>query len=213
MTKFNLDSLPKCGAKTRNGKPCKRYGNKVNGRCKLHGGRSTGAKTKEGKLAVRVNALLNEFTWYCNNRFYMKIKKSDMHNGILAYLELIELTNMKALELKDEVYKIVEQYHVELEMSKYYITMREGADALIIIQSALDHYYKDTAAQHLYFHVYTPLYPSPFFDRLEGSKAQQDKEMQILIRTAKKKGDYYTSRACPNTMRKTIKNHITAQEH
>ncbi len=59
MTKFNLNDLPECGAKTRNGSPCRRFGNKNNGRCKLHGGRSTGAKTKEGKLAVRVNPLIN----------------------------------------------------------------------------------------------------------------------------------------------------------
>lgn len=38
----------RCGARTRSGNSCKRPGNKINGRCKLHGGRSTGPKTKEG---------------------------------------------------------------------------------------------------------------------------------------------------------------------
>ena len=38
----------RCGAVTRSGYPCRRPGNKINGRCKLHGGRSTGPKTKEG---------------------------------------------------------------------------------------------------------------------------------------------------------------------
>ena len=41
---FNLSTLPKCGAKTRSGNPCNHYGNKVNGRCRLHGGGSTGPK-------------------------------------------------------------------------------------------------------------------------------------------------------------------------
>ena len=41
---FNLSTLPKCGAKTRSGKTCQRYGTKHNGRCRLHGGRSTGPK-------------------------------------------------------------------------------------------------------------------------------------------------------------------------
>ena len=37
-----------CGAKTRQGRPCIRTG-LANGRCKNHGGLSTGAKTPEGK--------------------------------------------------------------------------------------------------------------------------------------------------------------------
>ncbi|WP_084631267.1 HGGxSTG domain-containing protein [Ferrimonas senticii] len=44
MKRFDLSLLPCCGAKTRSGEPCKRYGSLRNGRCKLHGGRSTGAK-------------------------------------------------------------------------------------------------------------------------------------------------------------------------
>ncbi|WP_315902412.1 HGGxSTG domain-containing protein [Serratia proteamaculans] len=38
-----------CGAKTRAGTPCKMRSIYANGRCKLHGGLSTGAKTSEGK--------------------------------------------------------------------------------------------------------------------------------------------------------------------
>ena len=37
-----------CGAKTRQGRPCIATG-LANGRCKNHGGLSTGAKTPEGK--------------------------------------------------------------------------------------------------------------------------------------------------------------------
>ncbi len=38
-----------CGAKTRTGTPCKLTSIYLNGRCKLHGGLSTGPKTKRGK--------------------------------------------------------------------------------------------------------------------------------------------------------------------
>lgn len=38
-----------CGAKTRKGTPCKVKNIYANGRCKLHGGLSTGPKTLEGK--------------------------------------------------------------------------------------------------------------------------------------------------------------------
>ena len=40
----------RCEARTRRGTACQRPGNKINGRCKLHGGRSTGPTT-EGGLA------------------------------------------------------------------------------------------------------------------------------------------------------------------
>jgi hypothetical protein len=43
-----------CGAKTRHGEPCQAPAMK-NGRCKLHGGKSTGPKTEKGKA----NALAN----------------------------------------------------------------------------------------------------------------------------------------------------------
>lgn len=44
-----MNLTPKCGAKNRKGLPC---GSKVlypNGRCRFHGGVSTGPKTAEGK--------------------------------------------------------------------------------------------------------------------------------------------------------------------
>lgn len=49
----------RCGARTRKGEPCKRrdlYG--PSGRCKLHGGLSTGPKSAEGKARAQANLLL-----------------------------------------------------------------------------------------------------------------------------------------------------------
>jgi len=50
---------PPCGAKTRSGKPCQaapvwdeEKDRPVNGRCRLHGGASTGPRTAEGKRRV-----------------------------------------------------------------------------------------------------------------------------------------------------------------
>ena len=42
----------RCGAKTRRGTACQRPANKKNGRCRLHGGASTGAKTEEGRARI-----------------------------------------------------------------------------------------------------------------------------------------------------------------
>jgi hypothetical protein len=44
-----------CGAKTRAGTPCKQKGIYINGRCKLHGGLSTGPTTEEGKKKAAAN--------------------------------------------------------------------------------------------------------------------------------------------------------------
>jgi hypothetical protein len=42
VNRFDLNTLPPCGAKTRSGGLCKHKGNMRNGRCKRHGGASTG---------------------------------------------------------------------------------------------------------------------------------------------------------------------------
>lgn len=53
---------PSCGAKTRSGAPCQakpvwdRKANRpVNGRCRNHGGLSTGPRTEEGKAKAAAN--------------------------------------------------------------------------------------------------------------------------------------------------------------
>ena len=43
----DFSKAPRCGAKTRKGTPCKAPG-MANGRCRLHGGKSTGPRTPEG---------------------------------------------------------------------------------------------------------------------------------------------------------------------
>lgn len=44
--KWNFLNAPRCGAKTRKGTPCKAPA-MANGRCRMHGGKSTGPKTPE----------------------------------------------------------------------------------------------------------------------------------------------------------------------
>jgi hypothetical protein len=44
-----------CGARTRAGSPCDARGFQSNGRCKWHGGASTGPVTAAGKAAVALN--------------------------------------------------------------------------------------------------------------------------------------------------------------
>jgi hypothetical protein len=53
-TPGNWDNAPRCGAKTRAGTPC-RSAAMPNGRCRMHGGLSTGPKTEAGKAAIRAS--------------------------------------------------------------------------------------------------------------------------------------------------------------
>ena len=52
-TRFGQDWQGKrCLAKTRKGTPCQSPAFKHNGRCRLHGGRSIGPKTEEGRRTI-----------------------------------------------------------------------------------------------------------------------------------------------------------------
>jgi hypothetical protein len=42
----------RCGARTRRGSACQRPAKKSNGKCRLHGGASTGPKTEAGRLRI-----------------------------------------------------------------------------------------------------------------------------------------------------------------
>jgi hypothetical protein len=57
-----------CGAKTRKGTPCKQKGLYGSGRCKLHGGLSTGPTTPEGKSKSSLN--------WKKRKIFMKEKRS-----------------------------------------------------------------------------------------------------------------------------------------
>jgi len=46
-----LEHHPRCGAKCRTGEPCKNPSMK-NGRCRMHGGKSTGAPVKHGQRTM-----------------------------------------------------------------------------------------------------------------------------------------------------------------
>ncbi len=63
-TRFGADwPGQRCSAKTRRGTACQRPANKQNGRCRLHGGRSTGPKSAEGRAKIAAaNLRHGEFT-------------------------------------------------------------------------------------------------------------------------------------------------------
>jgi hypothetical protein len=55
LTPEELHEREFCGARTRAGTPCKQRAIYHNGRCKFHGGLSTGPRTAEGKKRSAMN--------------------------------------------------------------------------------------------------------------------------------------------------------------
>lgn len=164
--RFNLETLPLCGAKTRSGGQCKRKGNKQNGRCKLHGGNSTGAKTSKGKKASSLNARQSAPDW-----FWAPFKEQWLANPLFDEAILCCHALMRHQRDSNDVNKLVEEHQVALEVMKYAISQIYGAEMFITIQGALDHYYQDINSAHIAFHVHHPLISTPQFYRDE-SKAQ-----------------------------------------
>ena len=56
----------RCEARTRRGTLCQRPGNKINSRCKLHGGRSTGPKTGQGLARLTASKITHGQTTAAN---------------------------------------------------------------------------------------------------------------------------------------------------
>ena len=88
----------RCGAKTRRGTPCQRPANKQNGRCRLHGGASTGPRTEQGRANI---AATNTTTGQHTKAMIAKRREdAKIANGLGDRLRVIE-QNLKAHGLID----------------------------------------------------------------------------------------------------------------
>ena len=79
--------LRRCGAKTRAGHPCGRYAMK-NGRCRMHGGLSTGPRTPEGRERARLAGWKHG---RCTNE--AKAQRRTNRELLLLMRELVELAS------------------------------------------------------------------------------------------------------------------------
>ena len=93
-TRFGADwPGQRCGAKTRRGTACQRPANKRNGRCRLHGGASTGPRTEEGLAKI---AATNTTTGQHTKAMIAKRKEdAKIAKGLRDRLRVIE-HNLKA---------------------------------------------------------------------------------------------------------------------
>ena len=78
----------RCGAKTRRGTGCQRPANKKNGRCRLHGGASTGAKTSEG--LKRISQANMRHGKYTKDKLEMQSENAAIGRAIRKELSQIE---------------------------------------------------------------------------------------------------------------------------
>ena len=78
----------RCGAKTRRGTECQRPAYKQNGRCGLHGGQSTGARTPEGLQRIsEANVRHGQFT---KNKLARQRRAAEVGRECRAKLKIIE---------------------------------------------------------------------------------------------------------------------------
>lgn len=78
----------RCEARTRRGTLCKRPGSKQNGKCRLHGGRSTGPKTEQGLARLTASKITHGQTTAANRA---KAKhRAEVGRQVRAELKAIE---------------------------------------------------------------------------------------------------------------------------
>ena len=78
----------RCGAKTRRGTPCQRPANLRNGKCRLHGGASSGPRTKEGRAKIAAaNLKTGEFT---KEKIAVHKEQAKIARDIRAQIKVIE---------------------------------------------------------------------------------------------------------------------------
>ena len=78
----------RCLAKTRRGTPCQRAAHKHVGRCALHGGLSTGARTEEGR--ARLAAARTTHGKYAKEKRAIAKQRAKVGRQVLAELRRIE---------------------------------------------------------------------------------------------------------------------------
>ena len=89
-TRFGKDWPGKrCLAKTRRGTPCQSPAFKHNGRCRLHGGLSTGAKTSNG--LQRISAASLKHGRYTKEKIEAQKKSASVGRKVKGELKRLEL--------------------------------------------------------------------------------------------------------------------------
>ena len=78
----------RCGAKTRRGTECQRPAYKQNGRCGLHGGKSTGARTPEG--LQRISEANLKHGRYTKDKLERKRQAAEVGRKCIAQIKIIE---------------------------------------------------------------------------------------------------------------------------
>ena len=93
-TRFGADwPGQRCGAKTRRGTACQRPANKRNGRCRLHGGASSGPRTEQGR--AKIAAAKTTAGQHTKAMIARRKKDSKIAKGLRDRLRVIE-HNLKA---------------------------------------------------------------------------------------------------------------------
>lgn len=84
----------RCGAKTRRGTECQRPAHKINGRCSLHGGLSSGPKTNEG--LQRISEANRKHGRYTKDKLERQRRAAEVGRRVSAGIKQIKAELMAA---------------------------------------------------------------------------------------------------------------------
>ncbi len=111
----NPSGSPRCGAKTRSGKPCqapamwsKRTGRYT--RCRLHGGKSTGPRTLEGLARSKVARLKHGF--YSIEKQQQRRGFRLLHRALTSYVRAFEHYSKRVAAGKMEIAEMEQKLRV-----------------------------------------------------------------------------------------------------
>lgn len=90
---FDLRSAPRCHAKTRSGGKCK-VPSMLNGRCRFHGGKSTGPRTPEGLAkSQKANWKNGRYSSGCRqwrrNLYQLQKATAEMQQSAHAFIQIV----------------------------------------------------------------------------------------------------------------------------
>ena len=107
--------MANCGAKTRSGQPCKSKA-MANGRCRMHGGKSTGAP-KENKNAVKAGSIYSKYLSDDENSFIDEVGIGDLTHEI-------KIAKLQVLRIQKEMQANKDGTDLELQAAS--VTERDG---------------------------------------------------------------------------------------
>ena len=123
--------MANCGAKTRNGQPCKSKA-MANGRCRMHGGSTKGGGApKDNKSAVKAGSIYSKYLTDDENSFVEVVEVGDLTHEI-------KLAKLQVLRIQKEMQ--ANKDGADLELSSAQVVERDGTKTTTMQKQRRDYH-------------------------------------------------------------------------